>query len=102
VITPVAAADEARDLKTVHYDMLVVDQCGLIDDSVIAGYHAEYATVVERDSLDEVEQRAQRLAALVAFDYEYQNRGLGGSRAWCRDEGVPGAQHFAAFADKEG
>jgi hypothetical protein len=58
--------------------------------------------VVARDALDEAAQREQRLAALVAFDYEYQNRGLGGARAWCRTEGVAGAARLAAFAGTEG
>jgi hypothetical protein len=97
-----AAAGELRDLKTVHYDMLVVDQCGLVSDSVVAGYRAEYAAVVARDRLDEAQQQQERHAALVAFDAEYHNRGLGGSRAWCRDEGLPSAQHFAAYSGKEG
>lgn len=101
-MTPLSAADETRDLEAVHYDMLVADQCGLVDDSVIAGYRVEYEAVVARDGLDETEQQEQRLAALIAFDYEYQNRGLGGSRAWCREEGVEGARRLAAFAGKEG
>jgi len=99
---PEAAADEPRDLKAVHYDMLVADQCGLADGFVIAGYRAEYAAVVVRDGLDESAQRELRLAALVAFDYEYQNRGLGGARAWCREEGTAGARRLAAYAGKEG
>jgi len=86
----------------VHYDMLVADQCGLIDDSVAAGYRAEYAAVVARDGLDEAAQREQRIAAIMAFDYEYQNRGLGGARAWCREDGAAGARRLAAFAGKEG
>ena len=97
-----AAAEEPRDLKAVHYDMLVVDQCGLVNGSVLAGYQAEYAAVVARDHLNEAQQQQQRHDALVAFDAEYHNRGLGGSRAWCRDEGVPSAQHFAAYPGKEG
>jgi hypothetical protein len=97
-----AAVAEERGLKAVHYDMLVVDQCGLSNDSVIAGYRAEYAAVVARDALDETAQRDARLAALIAFDYEYQNRGLGGARAWCRTEGADGAARLAAFAEREG
>jgi hypothetical protein len=82
--------------------MLVVDQCGLSNESIIVGYRAEYAAVVARDALDEAAQREARLAALIAFDYEYQNRGLGGSKAWCRTEGVAGAERLAAFAAAEG
>jgi len=82
--------------------MLVADNCGLVDDGVAAGYAAEYAAMVTRDGLDDAAQRRQRLAALVAFDYEYQNRGLGGARAWCRVEGAAGAARLAAFAGLEG
>lgn len=85
-----------------HYDLLVADQCGLTTGAVIAGYRSEYAAVVARDGLDEAAQKEARLAALVAFDYEYQNRGLGGSRAWCRTEGAAGAARLAAFAGVEG
>ena len=35
-----------------------------------------------------------RLAAIVAADREYDNRGLGGYRPWCLGEGVAGVRRI--------
>jgi len=37
-----------------------------------------------------------RVAAGIAFASEYQNRGLGGARGWCRTEGAEAVKRFEA------
>jgi hypothetical protein len=37
-----------------------------------------------------------RIAAGIAFAAEYQNRGLGGARGWCRSEGAAAVRRFEA------
>ncbi len=96
--SPPLLAGGARDLYAVHYDMLLADYCSLIDAQVVAGYRAESATAVERDHLDEAQQRDARSRAAIAFEAEWGNRGLGGSRPWCRHEGSEGAARLAAAA----
>jgi hypothetical protein len=93
-----AGAGESRDLYAVQYDMLLADYCALVDERVVAGYRAESAAMIARDHLDAAQQRDARSRAAIAFEAEWGNRGLGGSRPWCRDEGSAGAQRLAAAA----
>jgi hypothetical protein len=37
-----------------------------------------------------------RIAAGIAFAAEYQNRGQGGARGWCRSEGAAAVRRFEA------
>ena len=54
-----------------------------------------------REFLDEARARTARIEANVAFDLEWQNRGLGGSRPWCRQDGKEAAlAFFARFIDE--
>ena len=94
---PARAAD-SRDLYAVHYDMLLADYCALVDAQVLAGYRAESAAMIARDHLDEAQQRSERARAAIDFEAEWGNRGLGGSRPWCRHEGSEGAERLAAAA----
>ncbi len=93
-----AGAGQSRDLFAVHYDMLLADYCALVDERVIAGYRAEAAAAIAQDHLDEAQQRSERARAAIAFEAEWGNRGLGGSRPWCRHEGSEGAGRLAAAA----
>lgn len=93
-----AGAEQGRGLYEVRYDLLLADYCALAAPAVIAGYRAEARAVVERDGLDEAAQRAALNRAAIAFEKEWGNRGLGGSRGWCRNEGAAGAARLAAQA----
>ena len=54
-----------------------------------------------REALDEAAARTARIQAGVAFDLEWQNRGLGGFRPWCREDGKQAAlAFFARFIDE--
>lgn len=81
---------EARDLTEVYYDYLLADYCALLTPEALAGYRAEVAAADPA-----VRQRAQS-AAELAFEREWGNRGLGGTRPWCRDEGRESAARLAA------
>lgn len=93
MVSPAAA----RDLAAVHYDLLLAEYCALLDASVIAGWEAEVADVVAAQALDDAAQRAAASEASIAFEAEWGNRGLGGSRPWCRNEGVESAARLAAY-----
>jgi len=91
------AAAEPRDLAAVHYDLLLAEHCALLDPAVVAGYRAEYRDLVARDALDEAAQVKAEGRANLAFEREWSNRGLGGSRPWCRTEGVASAARLAGY-----
>lgn len=96
-----AAAAEERGLTRIVYEFAVTSYCGTLDPEVEAGFRAELAAVTQRGGFDAETARRQRIRGWVAADEEWRNRGLGGFRAWCRDEGVAAARRFQAIARGE-
>ncbi|WP_193370648.1 hypothetical protein [Pelagibius marinus] len=91
-----AAAE--RDLTRAVYDYAVTSYCGTLTPEVEAGFKIELAALTVRAGLDKEAARRLRIRGWVEADREWRNRGLGGQRAWCREEGLPAARHFRAIA----
>ncbi len=87
-----------RSLRRVVYDYAVTSYCGLLTAEVEFGFQRELASLSEASGLSQSEARAERIAGWVDADREWSNRGLGGFRAWCREDGVPAAERFLAIA----
>lgn len=91
-----AAEPEGTDqLVDVYYRFEVAAAyCGLVNDEATKGYYSERKQVVEKFAMNETEQiHASGLASQQAHK-EWMNRGLGGFKAWCRNEGRGYADHF--------
>ena len=97
---PQAPAVE-RDLTRIVYDYAVTSYCGRLTPEVEIGFRRELAAVTARAGVDAETARRQRIRGWIAADREWSNRGLGGQRAWCREEGLPAARHFQAIARGE-
>ena len=74
-------------LADLEYKREVLMYCGISEPDAVRGYLDRQAQLVERYRLDraamlEAGSRARQLAHA-----EWQNRGLGGFRGWCRKEG---------------
>jgi hypothetical protein len=83
-----------------HYDLLLVENCGLLTAEVRRGFELARDDGLRDRPLDEAAARAARIEASLAFEREWHNRGLGGSRPWCRQEGKAAAlAFFARFID---
>ena len=83
------------------YDVYLVETCGLLTARCSAGSSWRATSGAEPSRLDEAAARTARINAGVAFDLERQNRGLGGSRPWCRQDGKAAAlAFFARFIDE--
>lgn len=89
---PAPAGSYAR----AHYDVFLVENCGLLTAEVLRGFEIAREERRLAEGLDEAGARAARHDAGVAFDLEYQNRGLGGARRWCRLDGKAAALAFFA------
>lgn len=94
------AGEGERSLRHVVYDYAVTSYCGLLTAEVELGFRRELASVTEQSGLTEQEAKAQRIEGWVDADREWSNRGLGGFRAWCREDGLPAAKRFLAFAEQ--
>mgnify|MGYP000371118253 CR=1 FL=1 len=93
-----AAGEEERSLTRAVYEFAVTGYCGLVDAAVDAGFRAEVAALTARAGLADEAARRQRLRGWVAAEEEWRNRGLGGQRAWCAEEGAAAARRFKAIA----
>lgn len=96
-----AVAEPARSLRHVVYDYAVTSYCGLLTPEVEFGFQRELAALTERSGLSADEAKDLRIAGWVDADREWSNRGLGGYRAWCVEEGLPAAQRFLLHATQD-
>lgn len=82
------------ELSSVFYDFEVAGYCGLVTNAVGRGFRREAERLIERDDLDRDTINRLRGDAWQAAHAEWQNRGLGGFRNWCRTEGSAAALRF--------
>jgi hypothetical protein len=97
VVAPAGAAE--RQLSAYGealYGYNVAEQCGLLTPRAEEGFAAEERRLATAEGLDRDGVMSARVAAGIAFAREYQNRGLGGARGWCRTEGAEAARRFEA------
>jgi len=78
------------------YAMSVAEQCGMVTPRAAAGFAAVERRLIAEEGLDQDGVTGARSAAGIAFASEYQNRGLGGARGWCRTEGAEAVRRFEA------
>ena len=81
-------------LERAYYDLEVASYCGLVSEAVGAGFRAEVRRITDgftipAETLDTVRGKAWKEA-----HWQWQDHGLGGYRAWCRDEGRAAARRF--------
>jgi hypothetical protein len=84
------------ELSAVFYDFEVASYCGLVTDAVGIGFRRETKRLVSQDAIDSETVTHLRGKAWQAAHAEWQNRGLGGFRNWCRNEGRAAAARLSA------
>ncbi len=89
-----------RTLRRAVYDYAVTSYCGLLTAEVEFGFQRELTSLTDASGLSEADAKAQRIAGWVDADREWSNRGLGGYRAWCKEDGIPAARRFLAIATR--
>lgn len=87
---PPAAAQAADPYSRLIYDYEVALICGLGDIDMQHAYERARARLEAASTLPVVELTKRRRHAMAAAELEYDNRGLGGFRPWCRTEGRSG------------
>ena len=99
LMSPAEAALDAvtrEALREAYYEIEVAGYCGLVSDTVAVGFRRQVKrilgdSVVEQETLNDIRGKAWQAA-----HWEWQNRGLGGFRGWCRKEGQAAAERFLA------
>lgn len=96
-------AEEARlaypnpELVQTYYDYGVAEYCGLVDMPVHNGYALLRGDQIARGKVGREADRRARIDALVAVDYEYQDHGLSGQKAWCGTDGAAAVARFTTY-----
>lgn len=92
--TSVAGPKPQTGLEQIFYDIGVIGYCGLSNEEVTRGFNRQLKKLVDRDNLDAVQIRDARNDALSMVEWEWDNRGLGGFRGWCKNEGEAAVERF--------
>jgi len=69
------------------YRFEVASYCGLVSARVGTGFRMRLTGLIAREQMNPQRLREARARAWKAARWEWENRGLGGFRAWCRTEG---------------
>ncbi len=85
--------DETRYFQLI-YDFEVAGYCGLLTDGIAVAASEKRRSIEAVTTLSDDELKDIRIAAFIAADAEYQNRSLGGHKAWCRNDGVSGVNRI--------
>ena len=88
------------EIKQVAYMFSVTEYCGLNTVEVYDGYRTQMRELTRNGRLPESTVRWLRIHGMLAADLEYDDRGLGGFRNWCRTEGLDAAKHFLSYGAK--
>ena len=86
-----------NNLTEAVYFFEVTLYCGLATDAVIRGYHYLEDDFRRTHQLTSEEMDKQRGRGWSLANAEWQNRGLGGFRAWCVTEGREAAIALSSF-----
>jgi len=93
-----AAAERDAELYRLYYDAEVLSFCGMGTPRTKAGFDRRLAVLIERDAWTDDGHRAVRRRAWVAAHREWNNRSLGGYKAWCNGEGRAAKRRMIGFA----
>lgn len=81
-------------LPLLVYKMEVLNYCGLIDDNISARFRYRRDQIIARHALTDEEVQKARTEGWQSGLAEWQNRGLGGFKNWCRTDGREIAEYF--------
>jgi len=97
-VSGVAAAERESELYRLYYDAEVLSFCGMASPRTKVGFDRRLAALIERDTWTDDGHRAVRRRAWVAAHREWNNRSLGGYKAWCDDEGHAALVRLLGYA----
>ena len=81
-------------LSLLVYKMEVLNYCGMIDDEVSEGFKQRRDHIITSKNLSPEAVQNARMEGWKSGLAEWQNRGLGGLRNWCKTDGKEIAGYF--------
>ena len=90
----IGLAPPKAPLSLLVYKMEVLNYCGLIDDEVSEGFKRRRDHIILSHNLTPEEVQNARMEGWKYGLAEWQNRGLGGFKNWCKTEGEEITAYF--------
>ena len=81
-------------MEQILYEMGVIGYCGLSSDEVKKGFNRELGQIIDQDNIDRLGLRDAKNRVLTMVEWEWDNRGLGGFRGWCKTAGESAVKRF--------
>lgn len=81
-------------LTLLVYKMEVLNYCGLIDNEISQGFKQHRDHIIASQNLTPEDVQNARTEGWKFGLAEWQNRGLGGFRNWCKTEGMEIVDYF--------
>ena len=81
-------------LSLLVYKMEVLNYCGLIDDEISQGFKQQRDHIIASQNLTPEDVQNARMEGWKFGLAEWQNRGLGGFKNWCKTEGRQIVDYF--------
>ena len=91
-----------EELVSIYYKLEVINYCGLGNPQIGDGFRVNNDQILGRYKLDSKQIDSARAEAWKAGYREWDNRGLGGFRRWCANEGASYVVYFIGIADQPG
>ena len=86
------------DLVSVYYRLEVTNYCGITTNNALAGFNVVRDALVSQHQFSPTQIDSIRAEAWTAGYREWDNRGLGGFRGWCKKEGKQYLEYFQSIA----
>ena len=81
-------------LSLLAYKMEVLSYCGLIDDGISEAFKQQRDHLIASQNMTPEEVQNARMEGWKFGLAEWQNRGLGGFKNWCKTEGSSIVEYF--------
>jgi len=96
-----ASGPGLRIIYRSYYDAEILGYCGFGGAAAVAGHRREVSDAVADYGVPRAALEQTRMRAWADAYREWQNRGLGGFRAWCATEGARAQQRLDAYGGGE-
>jgi len=96
-----AAADQAARYSGLVYDILLLRQCGLADETVETGFRLSVLALIAAGDTTPAAFAAARAAGVARYTAEVRNRGSGPADPRCRHQAAAAADRFRAAIEEE-
>ena len=95
----IAFDDIDLEVLQLHYDLETASYCGLVTARAKQGFNNELQRISVINTLGTGDIEKSRMQAWKDAHWEWENRGLGGFRAWCANEVKEAVERLESYSE---